>query len=236
MNRLKFLVCLSSFFCITVFASAQNDRDLIRTGNRLYHSKSYSQAEVQYRKALAKNRHNTVAMYNLGNSLLMQKKLKDAMKMYEKVLPGEKNHVRLSKIYHNMGVILQSSKQYAEAIDCYKNSLRRNPHDNETRYNLALCQHLLKNQPPQNKNNKKKNNKNNKDNNNKDNKQKNNNNNNKDKQHNQNQNQSQNQNQNKMSKDNAEQLLNAVMQDEKNVQDRLHKVQRTSGKTLDKNW
>lgn len=56
-----------------------------------------------------------------------------------------------SMIYHNMGVILQGQKDYADAIDCYKNSLRRNPANADSRYNLALCQYLLKKQPPKNR-------------------------------------------------------------------------------------
>lgn len=225
MRFLKYIICIIS--CLACVGSyAQNDRDYIRKGNKLFHAKEFAKAEVQYRKSLSKNANNTIALYNLGNALLAQGKPKDAMKMYEKMVQVEKNKVRLAKAYHNMGVIFQSQKNFAEAINCYKNSLRRNPHDNETRYNLVLCQRQQKNEPQQNKQQEKKNNKN------------------KDKGNNQDKNskqkdrqkQQQSNNQSQMSKDNAEQLLNAVMQDERNIQDKMKKMQRAGGKSLEKNW
>lgn len=225
MRWFKYIVCIIGCMAYSL-SYAQNDRDYIRRGNKLFHSKEYAKAEVQYRKSLEKNGNNTVAIYNLGNALLAQGKPKDAMKQYEKMVQMEKNKVRLAKAYHNMGVIFQSQKNYGEAIECYKNSLRRNPHDNETRYNLALCQRLRKNNPQQNKNQEKKNDKNKDKGNNKD----------KDSKQKDRQKQQQSNNQNQMSKDNAEQLLNAVMQDERNIQDKMKKMQRSGGKSLEKNW
>lgn len=217
-----FIVCCM----LSLTSYAQNDRDYIRSGNKFFHSKEYAKAEAQYRKAINKNASNTIAIYNLANALLAQGKPKDAMKMYEKMTQMEKNKVRLAKAYHNMGVIFQSQKNFQEAINCYKNSLRRNPNDNETRYNLALCQRQLKDNPPQNNKKQDKKNNQNKDkgnNNDKNSKEKD-----RQKQHNNNQNQ--------MSKDNAEQLLNAVMQDERSIQDKMKKMQRSGGKSLEKNW
>ncbi|MDO4820395.1 MAG: VWA domain-containing protein, partial [Prevotella sp.] len=126
-------------------ASAQTDRDYIRRGNRAYHKKQYDVAEVNYRKALEKNTSNPQAVYNLGNSLLMQGKDSLAVVEYSKALEFEKDKKRLSKIYHNIGVVCQASKIFDKAIEAYKASLRLNPTDNETRYNLALCQKQLKN-------------------------------------------------------------------------------------------
>lgn len=102
-------------------------------------------------------------MYNLGCALMMQQKDSMAMVQYQHAAQEETNVLRRSKSYHNMGVIMQNHREYAKAIECYKMALRCNPQDNETRYNLALCKKLLKNQPQKNnkdnKNNKNKNNK-----------------------------------------------------------------------------
>ncbi len=227
-NVFKYIVCLCALM-VSLQMAGQTDRDYIRQGNRLFHDKNYVKAEAQYRKALSKNSTNTIAMYNLGNALLAQRKPKEAMQQYERTVKIEKNKVRLAKAYHNMGVIFQSQKNYGEAIKCYKNSLRRNPSDNETRYNLALCQRMQQQNPPQKNQQQKQKNKNK---NNKDNKDKN-------KNNNQNQKDKDRQKQpdrNKMSKDNAEQLLNAVMQDERNIQDKMRKMQRAGGKSLEQNW
>ena len=134
--------------------------------------------------------------------------------------------------FHNIGVICQKKQLFSEAIEAYKESLRNNPSDNETRYNLELCKRQLKNQKNNNndKNQQNKNDKN-KDNKNKE-QQKKDQKDNKDKQQN-----NQQQPKEQMSKDNAEQLLNAAMQKEKETQDRLKKAMRQSStRKLERNW
>ena len=144
----------------------------------------------------------------------------------------EKAPRRKAMVYHNLGVVCQQHQLYDQAIAAYEESLRNNPNDNETRYNLALCKRLQKNQPKQNQNknnqNKNKQNKNNQDKNNQ-----NQNNKNQDKQ---NQNKQQ-QPKEQMSKDNAEQLLNAAMQEEQATQQRLKDAMRQpQRRKLQKNW
>lgn len=135
---LLFLLVASSAF------AQKTERDYLRSGNKLYNDSLFIKAEVDYRKALEINPKSTDAMFNLGNSLLMQQKAKEAMEQFESASKVEKDKDKLAQIYHNMGVILQSSKQYPQCIEAYKESLRNNPKDDETRYNLALAQKLLK--------------------------------------------------------------------------------------------
>lgn len=221
---------------------AQNDRNFIRQGNRAYHKQKWAAAETQYRKAISKNQKNAQAVYNLGCALMMQQKDSMAMIQFENASKLETNKIRRARSYHNMGVVMQQHQQYAQAIGCYENALRCNPQDNATRYNLALCKKLLKNQKQndKNKNNKNKNKDKNKDkqnkNQNKDqNKDKNKNDKNK---NNQNKNNQQNQNnQDKMSKDNAEQLLNAAIQQEKDTKRKMQKaMSQPRRKQYEKNW
>ena len=129
-----------------VFAQEKTDRDYLRSGNKLYNDSLFIKAEVDYRKALELNPKSPDAMFNLANALLMQQKAKEAMEQYESVSKIEKDKEKLAQIYHNMGVILQSSKQLPQCIEAYKESLRNNPKDDETRYNLALAQKQLKDQ------------------------------------------------------------------------------------------
>lgn len=206
----------------------KTDRDYLRSGNKLYNDSLFIKAEVDYRKALEINPKSTDAMFNLGNALLMQQKANEAMEQYQSVSKIEKDKSKLAQIYHNMGVILQSSKQYPQCIEAYKESLRNNPKDDETRYNLALAQKLLKDQEQQQQNQdqqqqqeqQQEQQEQNKD----------------QQEQNQNDQQQQQQNKNEMSKENAQQLLNAVMQDEKNVQDKVKKQIQIQGKKLDKDW
>lgn len=237
----------------TAQVGAQTDRNLIRQGNRAFKSQKWAVAETQYRKAISKNQKNPQAIYNLGCALMAQQKDSMAIQQFTNAAQLEANRLRRAASYHNMGVIMQNHREYAQAIEYYKMALRCNPQDNETRYNLALCKKLLKNNPQnkdKNKNNKDKNkdkNKNKKDQNkdkNKDNKDKNDdknnkndknkNNKNKNNKNNQNQNQP---NQDKMSRENAEQLLNAAVQQEQATKRKLQKaMSQPRRKAYDKNW
>lgn len=227
-------------------AVAQTDRNLIRQGNRAFKSQKWAAAETQYRKAIFKNQKNPQAIYNLGCALLAQQKDSLAMVQFGNAAQLESNIFRRSKSYHNMGVVMQNHREYAQAIEYYKMALRCNPQDNETRYNLALCKKLLKNnqQNQNNKNNKDKNkNDKNKDKKNDKNKNKdgqNKNDQNKDKQNkNQDKNNSDKNKQNleKMSRDNAEQLLNAAIQQEKATKRKMQKaMSQPRRKVYDKNW
>lgn len=212
-----------------VQAQRQNDRYFIRHGNRYYRDSLYAKAQVDYQKAIEKDNTNPVAHYNLGNAQLMQGQPKDAMKSYETAARMQKDKLRGAQIYHNMGVILQSQKQYKEAIECYKNALRRNPKDDETRYNLALClTQLDKNQDQQDQQQQQQEQQQQQQ---------------QEQQDQQQQDQQEQQQQQppqeqpKMSRENAEQLLKAAQQEEKQTQDKMQKAQqRPQRRQLEKQW
>lgn len=232
MVRNKYIV-LALMSLLSVGALAQKaERDFIRRGNRFFNDSVFVDADVNYRKALEVNPKSTISMYNLGNTLFQQKKSKEAIEQYVSASKIEKDKDKLASIYHNMGVIFQSDKDYAKAVEAYKMSLRNNPKDDETRYNLALAQKILKDQQQnqdqnqdQNKNDQQKQQDQ------KDQEQK---------QNDQNKNQQQppkpEKKDNQMSKENAEQLLNSVMQDEKDIQDKLKKQKVIQGGRLEKDW
>ena len=213
MLKMKYIL-FAAFLLLAVGVSAQKaERDYIRKGNRLFNDSVFVDAEVNYRKALEVNPKSAVSMYNLGNTLSQQQKFQEAMEQYDSASKIEKDKMKLAHIYHNMGVLFQAGKDYAKAVDAYKMSLRNNPADHETRYNLALAQKMLKDQ--QNKQNDQK----------------------KDDQKDQQQPPKPEKQDNQMSKENAEQLLNSVMQDEKDVQDKVKKQQKViQGGRLEKDW
>ena len=238
MSKSKYILFIL-FVILAAGASAQKiERDYIRKGNRLFNDSVFVDAEVNYRKALEVNPKSTVSMYNLGNTLSQQQKFKDAMEQYVAAGKIEKDKMKLAHIYHNMGVLFQAGKDYAQAVEAYKMSLRNNPKDDETRYNLALAQKMLKDQQ-QNQQNQDQNQDQNKDEQEKKQDQQ------KD-QNKQNDQKKDDQQQqppkpekkdNEMSKENAEQLLNSVMQDEKDIQDKVKKQQQvTQGGRLEKDW
>ena len=212
---------------MSVSAFAQKaERDYIRKGNRAFKDSIYVDAEVDYRKALDANPQSTIARFNLGNTLLWQNKAQEAMNEFADAARIEKDKGRKAQIFHNMGVIFHTTKEYEKAIEMYKEALRNNPSDDETRYNLALAQKMLKDQQ-QNQQNQDQNQQEQQQN--------------QDQQQQQQQDQQQQQQpeqkQDEMSKENAEQLLNSVMQDEQNTQDKVKKQQQViQGSQLEKDW
>ena len=235
MNRYLFLSIAMLASATTM--TAQDDmaaRRHVKAGNKQFNKHNLSEAETSYRKALEKNKENPQALYNLGTTLLQQGQAQGqdtlAIKFLEDAARAEKNPLRQSKAFHNLGVILQGRKMYAEAIEQYKQALRLNPADDDARYNLAVCKHQLKNQPQdQNQDNQDK--KNNQDQQQKQDQQK------QDQQKQDQQKQQQQEQKPQMSKENAEQLLNAAMQQEKQTQERMKEAQRQpQRRQVEKNW
>ncbi len=236
------LSLLSLLCCCTLFAAAQmmTERDHIRKGNKLYIDSIYEKAEIEYRKALELNPASVDAMCNLGNALFnqiqqsqekAQEKGKEAMQQYTAAAKLGTDKDMLAKIYHNIGTLMYMAQQYPQSVEAYKEALRNNPYDNETRYNLAKAMHMLKQQEQQNQQQEQQDQQ--------DQQQDQQQNQQQDQQQDQQQEQQQEQQQNdeQISKENAEQILNALMQDEKDIQEKQKKMmQQQQGKTFEKDW
>ncbi|MDR0799024.1 MAG: tetratricopeptide repeat protein [Dysgonamonadaceae bacterium] len=237
------IVKISVFIGVFLFGTIQlafsqkEVRKDLRSGNKAYKQENYTGAEIDYRKALEKNARSIEASYNLGNALYRQQKAKEALEQYQATINNETDKEKLAVAWHNAGnvylamatakpeeVNLEFLKQ---SIDAYKNALRNNPRDDETRYNLALAQKLLDDRQNQNQDQKK------------DDQQE-------QKQDQQQQNQPKQQPQEQqqqplregeMSQQNADQILDAMMQEEKNTQEKVKAQHRQqSRKKNDKNW
>jgi len=118
-------------------------RKFVREGNLLYQKKNYTDASVAYKKALEKNSSYKKATYNLGNALYQNNLNKEAAEQYSLAIKDAKDKFEISDGYHNIGNAMMKEKNYQGAVDAYKNSLRNNPGDDESRYNLAVAQKLL---------------------------------------------------------------------------------------------
>ena len=264
--RILHILLTAVALAATLDASAQDDRYYVRNGNKLFRQGQHEKAELEYRKALTQNDQNTQALYNIGCAMMMMQKDSLAIEQFKLAGAVETNAIRRAMSYHNIGVDFQMNQDYAKAIEAYKEALRNNPHDDQTRYNLALCKELLKKQQQQKKDqnkdkdkdqdkeqNKDKDKEQNKDKQNQDknqdkdkqNQDKDKNKDQKDGQDKQDQNDKkdkqqsdrQNAGQQQMSKENAEQLLNAAVQAEKATQQRLQQaLQQPQRKKLQKNW
>ena len=221
---------VATVICLLLTATtlmAQGDRQLVRQGNKQFRAGNNKEAEVSYRKAVEKNPRNPQACYNLGNALMQQQKDSAAVAQFEPAAKLETNPIRRAQAYHNMGVVCQGKRMYGEAIEAYKEALRNNPTDDETRYNLTLCKRQQKQQQDQQKQQQDKNQQNKQDKQQEQQKQ----------QQQKQQQKKQEQQQQQMSRENAEQMLNAAMQEEKQTQQRMKKAQQQPNRRqLEKNW
>lgn len=208
------------------------ERKNVREGNKLYSTEKYTESEIAYRKSIEVNPRSLEGSYNLGNALYKQKKFPEAAEQYqlvagqgEKMIETPEGKARLASVFHNIGNICMQDKKYDKSVEAYKQSLRLNPKDDETRYNLALAQKLLENQ--QNQDNQDQNQDQNKD---KKEDQEKKEDQQQDKQQQQDdkkqdKTQEQQQQNEQMSQDNAQQMLDAFLQDEKDTQEKVKKAQ-----------
>ena len=130
------LFILSLLMCITSFA--QNKKSFLRDGNELYTDSSYNDAEMQYRKSLEKDQDYFNASFNLADAVYKQERYEESSALFDALIDNAPTENALAKVYHNLGNSLTQEQKLEEAIEAYKNALRLNPNDAETRHNLAL--------------------------------------------------------------------------------------------------
>ena len=213
-SKLKNAVALFFFMAFSVSSFAQSPKESIIKGNKSYKENNFDAAENEYRDALKKSDTNVTASYNLGNVLYRKDNTEEAVKSYDNAIANTKSNAIKQEAFYNKGVALQKAKKLPECITAYKNALILNPNDEDARQNL---QRALKEQQQQQKQQQQ----------------------NKNQNKNQNKDQNKNQNQNKqdqkknnepqpqpskLTKQDAEEKLKSLLQNEKELQDKLHKI------------
>ncbi len=139
---------LYSFTLLCFAVNAQEkDKDLPK-GNDSFAEKKYADAEADYRVSESKNPKKSIGSYNLGNAIYRQNQSDEAKYHYAKALKNAKTRTEKHQAFHNIGNTYMKDKDYSNAVEAYKNALRNNPSDEETRYNYALAKEYLKNNPP----------------------------------------------------------------------------------------
>ena len=213
-SKFKNSVALFFFIAFSVSSFAQSPKESIIKGNKSYKENNFDAAENAYRDALKNSDTNVTASYNLGNVLYRKDNTEEAVKSYDNAIANAKSNAIKQEAFYNKGVALQKAKKLPECITAYKNALILNPNDEDARQNL---QRALKEQQQQQKQQQQ----------------------NKNQNKNQNKDQNKNQNQNKqdqkknnepqpqpskLTKQDAEEKLKSLLQNEKELQDKLHKI------------
>ncbi len=133
--------------CFTI--QAQGERKFVRSGNEAYEQGNYEEAAESYRKGIEENAYSYEANFNLGGALYQQGAFESAGKQFDLLRQPGMDKEKLAKVYHNLGNTFMEQEQYREAIEAYKEALRNNPADEDTRYNLIYAKEKLKEQEQQ---------------------------------------------------------------------------------------
>ncbi len=245
MARLKRFIPALGVLTLAVYgsvvpAAAQTVHSLVKEGNRVYEKGRYDDAEISYRKAIEENKKSHAAQFNLGDTQYKQQRFDEAMRQFENAGTVATGTESKAASYYNIGNSLYRSNKFPESIQAYKQALRIDPDDEDARYNLAMARQKLKQQQQQKQQNKNQDDKNKQQQEKKQDQQK----------QNQQQQQQQPQNQqtkqdqtrqqeiqrrNQMPKQEAERILEALRNNEKDVQKKLHKREGAKVR-VEKDW
>jgi Ca-activated chloride channel homolog len=140
---LLLLVLMLIGFMSAPKVSGQAAHRLLREGNRLYGKELFDESELLYRRALEREDESPVARFNLGNSLYKQERYDEAARYFGELAPEFDDPLNRSRVLHNLGNSLLMTRQVRQSIEAYKEALRNNPGDEETRHNLAFARKLL---------------------------------------------------------------------------------------------
>lgn len=137
------------FFIALQAGYAQSEARLIRDGNKKYLEGDYQQAARNYYKALEENPESVKALFNLGAALYQHDTLntfESSERIFDTISQIVSDKMQKSSAYHNLGNSLLELKKYQESIKAYKQALRNNPSDFDSKYNLEYAKKMLKQQ------------------------------------------------------------------------------------------
>jgi tetratricopeptide (TPR) repeat protein len=141
---------------VSLVINAQEKDKFLPKGNDFFKDKNYAEAEANYRISQSKFAKKAKSSYNLGTSIYKQNQSAEAKYHFAKAIQSAKLKPEKFLGFHNLGNSLMKEKDYSGAVEAYKNALRNNPNDEQTRYNFALAKKMLKDNPPKKDDDKKK--------------------------------------------------------------------------------
>jgi Ca-activated chloride channel family protein len=226
-SLLKKATVFSIALCLwSADSNAQDEKNLIKKGNDAYERKEYDNAAKKYQEVTLKNPANPTANYNLGNALYKNNKADEAVQAYDNALTNSPSKAEKSKSYYNKGVVLQHNKKLPDCIDAYKNALKLNPNDEDARLNLQKALQQQKEEQKKESKDKKEDKKPKEDKKEKD----------KEKPKDEDKKEQPKPQPSKLTKQDAEEKLKALLQQEKNLQEKLRTVNTATSAKPEKDW
>jgi len=143
---LALLGIISLFFLNDQITLAQSTRGLVNDGVDFYKEQKFADAEVNFKKGTEKSPESFEAKFNLGDAYYKQQRYDEAIKSFQSAFVNARSDEEKAKIFHNVGNSLLKSQKVKESVGAYKEALKLNPNDQETKYNLSYALNMLKNQ------------------------------------------------------------------------------------------
>jgi len=157
--RLSNMLKMKSFYLLSLLSfsllglaqekkdlALQESNDYVYQANELIGDNEFVSAEMEYRKAISKKPNNAVASYDLGNAYYENEQFDEALLRHTEAVEFAETKEQKHQAWHNIGNTLMKGKKCQEAVESYKNALRNDPTDDETRYNLGLAKECAKKQ------------------------------------------------------------------------------------------
>lgn len=144
--RLNFKQIVWMIIVLAASSFAQSTRGLVNDGVELYTEQKFSDAEVNFRKAMELDSSNFEAQFNLGDSFYKQQKYAEAIIAFQQSLTNATTKEQKAKVYYNIGNSLLKIRKVSESINVYKESLKLEPNDFDAKYNLSYALSLSKNE------------------------------------------------------------------------------------------
>ena len=141
----RLIMLLLAFVLDTIAVSAQADRHEVRQGNRRFSREDYKEAELSYRKALVKDSLSAAARYNLASALYRQENFDGA----REIMGSFDGQEVSADVHYNTGDIALQLKDYAAAVEAFRQSLLKNPGDLDAKENYVYAKKMLENQQNQ---------------------------------------------------------------------------------------
>ena len=147
MKQKKYILFILSLLAFNVFA--QSEKKMVREGNSQFDEGKYSEAEIEYRKALDQKPGYYKGTFNLGDAMYEQENYEESGKLFTEVAEGVHPDEQKANAWYNLGNSLMKEQKYKESVEAYKNALRLKPTDQDAKYNLAYAQKKIKDQQQQ---------------------------------------------------------------------------------------
>jgi tetratricopeptide (TPR) repeat protein len=146
---LKFLSCSRLiFFAIGIaipdLLAQGAGRKQVAEGNKYFTAEKYDEANNKYRDAEVSNPESPIVHFNIGDALYKKRKYEEALEAYQKAIQKSDEVQLQAQSYYNLGNTLYRLNKWPESLLAYQQALKLNPDDKDAKYNLEYVRAKIK--------------------------------------------------------------------------------------------